>query len=267
MLGNYFYHKIIRKTVTTFGTLFNNVQIKKYDAEGNFVKQEKVPLAYGPMQKFLARLKQNPDIDRNFTINVPRLSFEMTAITYDGSRKVPPIQQNRVVNDETKGYDVQYMPVPYNVEFELGIITKSQDDALQILEQILPFFQPQFTVTIVMIPEMNETRDIPITLNSVDFNDEYEGDLMERRTITYTLRFTAKTYLYGPITSGDIIKKSIANINIGDKVTNSRVLKYQAEPEAITDLNNDNVVNAADTAVLTAEDDFGFNEGIEYYGP
>jgi hypothetical protein len=267
MLGNYFYHKIIRKTVTTFGTLFNNVQIKKYDAQGNFVKQEKVPLAYGPMQKFLARLKQNPDIDRNFTINVPRLSFEMTAITYDGSRKVPPIQQNRVVNNETKGYDVQYMPVPYNVEFELGIITKSQDDALQILEQILPFFQPQFTVTIVMIPEMDEKRDIPITLNSVDFNDEYEGDLMERRTITYTLRFTAKTYLYGPISSGDIIKKSIANINIGDKVTNARILKYQVQPEAISDQDGDSDIDAVDTALLTAEDDFGFNEGIEYYGP
>ena len=267
MLGNYFYHKIIRKTVTTFGTLFNNVQIKKYDAEGNFAKQEKVPLAYGPMQKFLARLKQNPDIDKNFTINVPRLSFEMTAISYDGSRKVPPTQQNRVVNDETKGYDVQYMPVPYNIEFELGIITKSQDDALQIIEQILPFFQPQFTVTIEMIPEMGETRDIPITLNSVDFNDEYEGDLMERRIITYTLRFTAKTYLYGPISSGDIIKKSVANINVGDKVINARVLKYQVQPEAITDLNNDNVVNAADTALLTAEDDFGFSEGVNYYGP
>lgn len=267
MLGNYFYHKIIRKTVTAFGTLFNNVQIKKYDENNKIVKQEKVALAYGPMQKFLARLKQNPDIDRNFTITVPRMSFEMTSITYDGSRKVPPIQQNRVINNETKGYDVQYMPVPYNIDFELGIITKSQDDALQIIEQILPFFQPQFTLTVVMIPEMDEKRDIPIILNSIDFNDDYEGDLMERRIITYTLRFTAKTYLYGPIVAGDIIKKSVANINIGDKATNARVLKYEVQPEAITDLNNDNVVNAADTELLTAEDDFGFNEGVTYYGP
>lgn len=267
MLGNYFYHKIIRKTVTSFGTLFNNIQLKTYDAAGELVTQQKVPLAYGPAQKFLARLEQAPDIDKKFSITVPRLSFEMTSISYDSGRKVPPIQRNRALDNETNGTNVQYMPVPYNVGFEVNIISKNQDDALQIIEQILPFFQPQFTVTVNLIPEMNESRDIPVILESIDFTDDYEGDYSTRRYITYTLRFSVKTYLYGPIVAGDIIKKSIANINIGDKVTNARVLKYEVQPEAIEDKNNDGVIDSADDALLTFEDDFGFNEGIEYYGP
>ena len=268
MLGEYFYHKIIRKTVTTFGTLFNNIQLKTFDDKGNFVKQEKVPLAYGPIQKFLARLQQAPDIDKQFTISVPRLSFEMTGITYDGSRKVPPIQFYRSTDENNPdGTLKQYMPVGYNVDFELGIIAKSQDDALQILEQILPFFQPQFTVTVDLIPEMGEKRDVPVILNNVDFRDDYEGDFGSRRIITYSLRFTVKTYLYGPLSAGDVIRKSIANINIGDNVTGARILTYEVTPKALEDKNNDGVVNAADDALLFADDDFGFNEGIEYYGP
>ena len=147
MLGNYFYHKIIRKTVTAFGTIFNNIQLKTYDEQGNFVKQEKVPLAYGPAQKFLTRLQQAPDIDRKFTITLPRISFEMTGISYDGSRKIPPTQFNRALSDSTGSTNKkQYMPVPYNIDFELTIMSKVQDDGLQILEQILPFFQPQFKI-------------------------------------------------------------------------------------------------------------------------
>ena len=268
MLGSYFYHKIIRKTVTTFGTLFNNIQLNTFDEQGNFVKQEKVPLAYGPAQKFLARLQQAPDIDRKFTITVPRMSFEMTGISYDGSRKVPPTQFNRALSDTTGSANrKRYMPVPYNVEFELTIIAKTQDDGLQIVEQILPFFQPQFTVTVNLIPEMEESRDIPIILNNVDYNDDYEGDYTTRRYITWTLRFTAKTYLYGPVTAGNIIKKSISNINVGDKATNARVLKYEVQPKATSDQDGDGDVDAIDTSLLTAEDDFGFNEGITYYGP
>ena len=140
MLGNYFYHKIIRKTVTTFGTLFNNIQLKTYDANGENVMQQKVPLAYGPIQKFLARLDAAPNLDKKVTITVPRLSFEMTGITYDSGRKVPPINRNRAVGDgKTTTTNVQYLPVPYNIGFELNVIAKSQDDALQILDLNLSF--------------------------------------------------------------------------------------------------------------------------------
>lgn len=268
MLNEYFYHKIIRKTVTSFGTLFNNIQIKTYNPDGSVVKQEKVPLAYGPIQKFLARLQQAPDIDKQFTISVPRISFEMTGISYDGGRKVPPTQYYRSSNpDDADQTRKQYMPVPYNVDFELGIIAKTQDDSLQILEQILPYFQPQFSITVDMIPEMGEKRDVQIVLNNINFNDDYEGDYTSRRIITYTLSFTCKTYIYGPLAASDVIKKSIADINIGDRTTNARVLTYEVTPKALTDQNNDGVINSVDDSLLTADDDFGFNEGITYYGP
>ena len=267
MLGNYFYHKIIRKTVTTFGTLFNNIQLKTLDANGKDVMQQKVPLAYGPVQKFLARLNAAPDLDKKVTITVPRLSFEMTSISYDSSRKVPPIQRNRAVGDgQTTTTKTQYLPVPYNIGFELNVIAKSQDDALQILEQVLPFFQPQFSMTVDLIPEMNEKRDIPIILESIDFTDDYEGDYSTRRYIYYTLRFSVKTFMYGPVAANDIIRKSIATTLVGDRNTNARAMEYNVTPKALEDKNNDGVINAADDALLQPDDDFGFNEGITYHG-
>ena len=267
MLGNYFYHKIIRKTVTTFGTLFNNIQLKTLDANGKDVMQQKVPLAYGPIQKFLARLNAAPDLDKKVTITVPRLSFEMSGISYDSTRKVPPIQRNRAVGDgQTTTTKTQYLPVPYNIGFELNVIAKSQDDALQILEQILPFFQPQFSMTVDLIPEMNEKRDIPIILESIDFTDDYEGDYSTRRYIYYTLRFSVKTFMYGPVAANDIIRKSIATTLIGDKNTNARAMEYNVTPKALEDNNNDGVINAADDALVQPDDDFGFNEGITYHG-
>ena len=267
MLGNYFYHKIIRKTVTTFGTLFNNIQLKTLDADGDLILDQKVPLAYGPVQKFLARLQQSPNLDKKVTITVPRMSFEMTGINYDAGRKVPPIQKNRKVGDgQTTTTNVQYLPVPYNIGFELNVIAKSQDDALQILEQILPFFQPNFTMTVNLIPEMDEKRDLPIILESIDFTDDYEGDYSTRRFIYYTLRFTVKTYMYGPVAANDIIRKSIATTLIGDRNTNQRALEYNVTPKALEDKNNDGTINAADDALLQPDDDFGFNEGITYHG-
>jgi len=267
MLGNYFYHKIIRKTVTTFGTLFNNIQLKTLDADGDLILDQKVPLAYGPVQKFLARLQQSPNLDKKVTITVPRMSFEMTGINYDAGRKVPPIQKNRKVGDgQTTTTNVQYLPVPYNIGFELNVIAKSQDDALQILEQILPFFQPNFTMTVNLIPEMDEKRDLPIILESIDFTDDYEGDYSTRRFIYYTLRFTVKTYMYGPVAANDIIRKSIATTLIGDRNTNQRALEYNVQPKALEDKNQDGTINAADDALLQPDDDFGFNEGIIYHG-
>ncbi len=267
MLGNYFYHKIIRKTVTTFGTLFNNIQLTTLDSNGKDVMQQKVPLAYGPVQKFLARLNAAPDLDKKVTITVPRLSFEMTSISYDSSRKVPPIQRNRAVGDgQTTTTKTQYLPVPYNIGFELNVIAKSQDDALQILEQVLPFFQPQFSMTVDLIPEMNEKRDIPIILESIDFTDDYEGDYSTRRYIYYTLRFSVKTFMYGPVAANDIIRKSIATTLVGDRNTNARAMEYNVTPKALEDKNNDGVINAADDALLQPDDDFGFNEGITYHG-
>lgn len=138
---------------------------------------------------------------------MPRLSFEMTNLTYDPSRKGSPIQKY-LKTDDGESVKTQYMPVPYNVNFELGILAISQDDALQILEQIIPYFQPNFNITMELIPDMDEKKDIPFVLNSIDYEDDYEDDMMRRRSITYTLNFTAKTYLYGPVTQSEIIRKA-----------------------------------------------------------
>ena len=196
MLGTYFYHEILRKTVIGFGTLFNNINIRHKDASGTNFSVMKVPLAYGPMQKFLARIQQQPELDRETAITLPRLSFEMQGLQYDPTRKTG-IAQTFLTKNGTNAKKV-YMPVPYNVAFELSIMSKLSDDALQILEQIVPYFQPSFNITINLISSIGEKKDIPIVLESINYSDQYEGGFESRRTIVYTLSFTAKTYLFGP---------------------------------------------------------------------
>ena len=178
MLGPHYYNEAIRKTVIAFGTLFNNIEIQKVDPQTKDVLEvEKVPLGYGPKNKFLTRLEQNPEVGRKVAIQLPRLYFEMTGINYDAARKTSPIQKYRtVVNDNGNEVRVQYVPVPYNMDFELGIIAKSQDDGLQIIEQILPYFQPNFNLTLNFIPEMDEKRDVAIVLNDIAYEDEWEDD-------------------------------------------------------------------------------------------
>lgn len=264
MLGNsHFYHEIIKKNVKAFGTIFNNIIIEKKDPDtGEVIRQEKVALAYGPKSKFLARLDQDPSTERKVSITMPRISFEMIDISYDAARKTSPIQKY-LKTDGADAVKVQYMPVPYNLGFELAILSKTQDDALQILEQILPYFQPSFNVTVNLIPEMDEKKDLPIILNDVSYEDDYEDDMMRRRSITYTLRFTLKTYLYGPVSDAAIIRKATVFESIGDFNQHRRVLKYEVSPEATEDMNGDNVIDASDDALLMPDDDFGFNEGIE----
>ena len=264
MLGTQFYNQAVRKTVIAFGTLFNNIELKK-TVDGQVLETEKVPLAYGPKQKFLYRLQGNPTDGRKVAITLPRLYFEMTSIDYDSSRKTPATQKYKtVISDEGKEVRTQYVPVPYNVSFEVGIIAKSQDDGLQILEQILPFFQPAFSMSIKFIPDMNETRDVAIVLNNVDFEDDWEDDFTTRRSITYTLQFTAKTWIYGPYTKADVIRKSRIIETIGDKAVSKRHVERTYTPKAKVDINQDGQVDAADDALVTADDDFGFNEGINF---
>ena len=239
MLGTYSYHSIFRKTVVAFGTLFNNIEIHKDD------EVMKVPLAYGPKQKFLARLDQVPDpTNKRVQITLPRISFEINGITYDSSRKVSPTQKIKIAKDSDENKNV-YMPVPYNVGFELAIISKTQEDGLEILEQILPFFQPHYNLPIKLLDAMSETKDVPIVLNSVDYEDTYEGDFSSRRAIIYTLQFTAKTYLYGPVTDSKVIKKTITDFYSDTNTSTApRNVRYTSTPDPIT---------------ADADDDFGFN--------
>ena len=264
MLGTQFYNQAVRKTVVSFGTLFNNIELKKI-VDGQVIETEKVPLAYGPKQKFLYRLQGNPTDGRKVAITLPRIYFEMTGIDYDAARKTPATQKYKtVINDNGNEVRTQYVPVPYKISFEVGILCKSQDDGLQILEQILPFFQPSFSMSLKFIPDMNEVRDVAVVLNSVDFDDDWEDDFSTRRSITYTMQFTAKSYIYGPYTKADVIRKSRIIETIGDTNVNKRHVELSYTPKAKTDINQDGQVTAADDALVTADDDFGFNEGMTF---
>ena len=209
MVGNYFYNETVRKTVIAFGTLFNNISIKKFANDGKTISMMKVPIAYGPMQRFLARIEQQQNFDDNVAITLPRIAFELTSYTYDVSRKASPITKffAKTPADKTKQKKM-FLPVPYDIGFRLSFATKLQDDALQIIEQILPFFQPAYNVTVNMLDGVEESRDIPFTLRNVSFTDEYEGDFSNRRFIQYDLDFVAKTYFYQevPTDEGGIIK-------------------------------------------------------------
>ena len=153
---------------------------------------------------------------------------------------------------------------PYNINMQLNIMAKNQDDGLQILEQILPFFQPSFSMSLKFIPDMNEVRDIAVVLNSVDFDDDWEDDFSTRRSITYSMQFTAKSYIYGPYTKADVIRKSRIIETLGDQDVNKRHVELTYTPKAKTDINQDGQVTAADDALVTADDDFGFNEGMTF---
>ena len=255
MLGTYFYHEILRKTVIGFGTLFNNINIRHTDASGTNVSTMKVPLAYGPMQKFLARIQQQPELEREIAITLPRLSFEMQGLQYDPTRKTG-IAQTFLAKGGTTAKKV-YMPIPYNVSFELSILAKLSDDGLQILEQILPYFQPSFNITINLISSIGEKKDIPIVLESINYSDQYEGGFESRRVIVYTLSFVAKTYLFGPVADnpeGLIKKVDVDYYDSTNIKTAKRVQRYSATPTAKKNYDEDQsaVVNGAiDTDVTT----------------
>jgi hypothetical protein len=252
----YFYHEILRRTVVSFGSLFNEISIKHTDNSGNVKSVIKVPLAYGPTQKFLARLEQSPDLNKPVQITLPRMSFEFTGLTYDSTRKSTTTQtfiaKSAVDGTETKKV---YLPVPYNMQFELSIMSKLNDDALQIIEQILPFFQPAYSMTIELVDIINEKRDIPVVLENITMQDDYEGNFSTRRVLTYTLRFTAKTYLFGPVSSAtrDIIKKAtIGYITGGTTDSPTREIVYSAEPRAIKNYTGIIVTNLSKD--ITTED-------------
>lgn len=250
VVGDYYYHEIIKRTVVGFGNLFNDIHIRKNDSSG-VINDMKVPLAYGPTQKFLARLTQQRELAQPTETTLPRMSFEMNGLAYDGTRKTQPTQMFKTLDNGEKIKRV-YLPVPYNVSFELNVMTKLNDDALQIVEQILPYFQPSFNITVDLVDRIGEKRDIPVVLDSVNFTDDYEGDFSSRRLLLYTLAFTAKTYMFGPISdSGDgLIKKVQVDYHTKLERDAPRVVRYTVQPDPVD---------------AEPDDDFGFNEETVVY--
>ena len=253
MLGQQFYHETIRKIIVAFGTTFNNVQLVRKDNSGNITQSMKVPLAYGPKEKFLVRLRADPDLSSKVAITLPRIGFEIQNLAYDGTRKLSRVQKFKKVNtgNNTRTLDTQFMPVPYNLDIVLYVLAKQSDDALQIVEQILPYFQPDYTITVNDMADMGIKRDVPIILNSISYEDNYEGDFDQRRALIYTMNFTCKFYLYGPVTSSNIIRTVQADqfADLPDK-SPKREQRLTVTPDPIT----------ADAA-----DDFGFNETTSFF--
>ena len=260
MIGQYFYNQSTRNVVVAFGTLFNTIQLHKKDGSGNIVQSMKVPLAYGPKQKWLSRLTEDPNFSKKVAVTLPRIGFEISGIAYDPARKLQKTVKVKKVADGIDNNQVKsgFMPVPYNINFELYVLSKNSDDALQIVEQILPFFQPDYTVTMKEIPELDIIRDVPIILNSVGYEDDYEGSFTSRRSIIYTLSFTAKYYMYGPVTASNIIRRVQVD-QYADLPVNSpkREQRYSVTPTP------SNVAPAAFDP--SDEDNFGFNEVTSFF--
>ena len=232
--------------------MFNNIQIVRKDNSGTVTQIMKVPLAYGPKQKFLTRLDQDPSLSAATAITLPRLGFEIGSLTYDTARKMNRVQKFKKVKSNNKNkLDTQFMPVPYNLDITLFAMAKNSDDALQIVEQILPYFQPDYTITINDMSDMGIKRDVPIILSSVSYEDSYQGNFEERRAIMYTMTFTAKFYLYGPVTSDKVIKTVQVDQYTDSKVNApTREQRYTVTPNP---------------ASASADDDFGFNETSSFF--
>ena len=250
MLGNYFYNESLRKTIIAFGSLFNDIIITRKNSTGTDSQSMKVPLAYGPKQKFIVRLEADPGLTQKVAMTLPRMGFEIQSFDYDPTRKLNRIIRQKKISNTTdkklKQMQTQYTPVPYNMNFELFVMTKNSDDGIQIVEQILPYFQPEYTVSIKEVPEMDTIRDVPVVLNNISYEDTYTGDFTERRAIVYTLNFTAKAYVYGPVSTGKPITK--VQVDTYDNLQSQapeRIQRYTVQATVDSSLGDDN---------------FGFNE-------
>ena len=248
MFGH-FYNQGMRKMTVAFGQVFNNIQIKRTGSDST-IQSIRVPLAYAPKEKFLVRLDQQPNLeDRQFAVTLPRMGFEISGIEYDGSRKLTKVQKFKTTKTNTGVMNFNYMPVPYNISYNLYCFTATAEGGLQIVEQILPYYQPDYTVTINVVPEMGIKRDVPIVLNNINYEDSYSGDFESRRAVIYTLNFTAKTYLYGPASTQKVIRETQADMHTD--------LPAATREERITVVPNP---ESAD-----ADDDFGFTTTISFF--
>jgi len=295
MFGTYFYHQTSRKMVVAFGSLFNNIEVRRTDSNDAVTEVIKIPLSYGPKDKMLVRISQDPSLNPKVALTVPRMGFELTSMTYDGARKLNTMGRN--VKKGTTGLKKQYNPVPYNWDFSLYVFVKNAEDGTQILEQILPFFTPDFTVTMTLISGMTVKMDIPLVLNSVTSEDSYEGDFATRRSIIWTLSFLMKGFLYPSVTdNAKVITSSVVDTHLMSAATAADPIYIVAEDSTpysqnymildkheiddatrirmLSEVSEDassagqtvsrTTVEPTSTGALTDED-FGFSETFEFF--
>lgn len=254
MLGKYFYHKRIHKSVAAFGTLFNDIYVVRPNSSGGTLNLTKVPISYGPKDKFIERAIEEPDLDnQKVSIKLPRLSFEIVGISYDPTRQVPKMNIEQQPGSSNALRTRIYSPTPYIINFQLTIIAKNQGDALQIFEQIVPNFAPQYTLTMKPFDDYtNIKEDVIVTLEGATLADDYEGAVETRRSVIYTLDFAMKISFSGPINEGNVITKAYTELNITDvSDSDTRLLTITTQPDPLD---------------ATAEDDYGFTEIYDFEG-
>jgi hypothetical protein len=269
MFSNPFYYSLIRKYVILTGTLFNNIHITRTDTSGNQTALIKVPITYAAKDKMLARVLGDPDIQIETAVTpLPLISFEITNMFYDGDRKLNTI--GRIATNDTTNNKLkyQYNPVPYNINFSVYVYAKNTEDGTKIIEQVLPFFTPDWTTTVNLIPEMSVTMDIPIILNRINYSDSYSGDYKKRRAIVWELQLTLKGYLYGPVRKSNIIKfvetnfytpnvedgqlrSAVGNTDISERITVQPGLTANGQPTS-------NISLSVAYTEIDVNDDFGY---------
>lgn len=262
MFGNKFYNETTRRYVAVFGTLFNDISIDRTNNDGTFTQSMKVPIHYAPMQKILARLEQDPNLNAP-AMTLPRMSFEILGMTYDSTRNLPRNNIYRTGSAIASSLQTQYTPAPYDLEFQLNIMTKYNEDGTKILEQILPFFKPDFTVSVKILDELELYVDIPVVLNSVSTEDVYEGSFEERRALIWTLSFTMKAFYFGPTKNKKVIKFSEAKVTTNDDITFPDI-NVAVQPGRTA--NNEPTTSLADSvhySEIDVNDNWGFIVTVE----
>lgn len=264
MFGRNFYHGTLRKYVIVFGNMFNGIYLQRFNQNNERIQTLKVPIAYGPKEKFLVRLSQDPNFDQDVAISLPRIGFEMTALTYAADRKLPSTQKHvSVSRSDNTVYKTQYRPVPYDINFQMSVFVKHADDGTQILEQILPYFQPEWTNSINLIPEMNLTYDVPCVLTDVSLEDTYEGSFDTRRALIWNLNFMMKGYVFGPTSTTGLIRRSITNFaaDLPDASAAERVSVYPGLTANGQPTSNANFT--VSESIIEPDDDYGFVTTID----
>ena len=253
----YFYHQTLRKSVALFGTLFNDIKVVRTNAAGKTLNQLKVPLAYAPRAKYLERIRQVQDFeeDTKIALKLPRMSFEISSISYDTGRKLPKMNNfYRYLSTSDTSATKFLSPVPYTISFQLNIFAKNQDDALQIVEQIIPYFNPQYTLSIKPFSEYSDiVQDVPVTITGVTFSDEFDGAQEQRRTIIYTVDFSMNILFYGPLKTNDLIREAITDVHLDN------YRGVDSDGKAVT------VTVGIDPDSAGPLDDFGFNTEVDYH--
>ncbi len=266
MLGSHFYHGLIRKYVVLFGSLFNNIYIDRVDANGVTQKTIKVPLQYGPKERYLTRYQQNPDLLREVSMVFPRMSFEITGVSYDSDRKLSSIGRIPSVTPDGNVLSTQFNPVAYNFDITLSIISRNTEDAVRIVEQIVPYFTPQWTETLTLIPEMNVNIDVPIIIKNVNTVDTYASNFEDKEWVIWEMAFVLKGQLYGPIRKQGVIKEVIVHTFIPNTNTAAEGIgiatpqfKYDVIPGLTANGQpTSNVSASVPTSQIKATDDYGF---------